>query len=223
MDPSQRVFKYTQSQIDNIKAGLSIDRFSTYLKLTNGDEAGAIRRYERNTALSEAMYGVLQGFEIVLRNAIHDTMTREIGKPDWYDRLALEQPELDSIVKAKEKIARKGKQVTVPRIVSELTFGFWSSLTGRNYDSHLWIPHLHKAFPHRKLGRRTAFNRLDAIRFLRNQVAHHECILGRNLEQDYIDIIDAASWICPDTAIWIRETTRFEPAFRLLFGKVIAI
>lgn len=221
MENSQRSFEYTPDQLDRLKTGLSLERFSTYLKMTGGDEKRAIRRYEHNTALSEAMYGVLQGFEIVLRNAMHDTMARETGHSDWYDHLALDAPELDSIAKAKDKISRKGRTVTVPYVVSELTFGFWSSLTGRNYSATLWIPYLNKAFPHKKLGHAAAFSRLDRVRFLRNKIAHHECVLGRDLEQDYIDIIEATSWICPDTAMWIRHTTRFEAAYRIIMGKPI--
>lgn len=223
MTPSQRQFAYSKSQIDSLKKGISLDRFATYLKMANGDEVKAIREYERNTALSEAMYGVLQGFEIVLRNSLHYTMSTWTGRPDWYDHITLEPSEMDSIAKAKSKITRKGNPVTVPRVVSELTFGFWSSLTARHYSQRFWIPCLHKAFPCRSLGHKEAFTRLDSIRFLRNQVAHHECILGRNLEQDYANIIEAAGWICQDTATWIKETTRFAAAYRIIYGKDLHI
>ena len=221
--PPPRRFEYTSTQMANLRAALSEDRFARYLALAKGDEAEAIKRYEVNTALSEGLYGVLQGFEIVLRNSIHETMKKATGHEDWHEHIGLEPPELQSIAKAQAKIVRKGENVTVPRVVSELTFGFWSSLTGRGYADRLWVRHLHKAFPFKRLGRKEAFSRLDAIRFLRNQVAHHECILMRDLKQDYLNIIEAAGWICPDTAIWIRETTRFETSYRLIYGTRIQV
>ncbi len=154
---------------------------------------------------------------MALRNSIHDTLTREIGTPEWYEKFRLNNSERESIESARRKISIKRKAVTPSRIVAELTFGFWVSLTARRYDAPLWIPHLRKAFPRKNLGRRSAFERLSAIRLLRNSVAHHECILNRNLAQDYRDIIEATTWICTDTATWIRKTTRFEACYRLLF------
>jgi hypothetical protein len=212
-------FTYTSEQIANVHSRISTDRFCRYLIDAKGDEVAAIRQYERNTALSESLYGVLQGFEVALRNSIHDTLAAAFGTPEWYEKFGLEESELESIEAARRKIITKGKTVTPSRIVAELTFGFWVALTARRYDAPLWIPHLRKAFPRKNLGRRTAFDRLSAIRLLRNSVAHHECILQRNLAQDYRDIIEATTWICADTATWIRRTTRFEASYRLLFKR----
>jgi hypothetical protein len=210
-------FTYAPKQIANVRSRISADRLKWYLDRAHGNELAAIRQYERNTALSESLYGVLQGFEVALRNSIHDTLTGEIGSPDWYESCAIGGSELASVETAKSKIVTKGKVVTPSRLVAELTFGFWVALTARRYHSTLWMPHVRKAFPQKNLGRRDAFDRLSAIRLLRNSVAHHECILNRDLAQDYRDIIEATTWICIDTAAWIRKTTRFEACYRLLF------
>ncbi len=45
---------------------------------------GAIRLYERNTELSEALYGVVQGFEVTLRNAVHNILGASLGTT-WYE------------------------------------------------------------------------------------------------------------------------------------------
>ena len=210
-------FTYTPEQIASVRSLISADRFCCYLTAAKGDERIAIHRYEHNTALSESLYGVLQGFEVALRNSMHDTLIREMDSLEWYERVGLDASELESIETARRKVTTKGKTATSSRIVAGLTFGFWVSLTARRYDAPLWIPHLRKAFPRKNLGRRTAFERLSRIRLLRNSVAHHECILQRDLAQDYRDIIEATTWICTDTATWIRKTTRFEACYRLLF------
>jgi hypothetical protein len=69
-----RRFLYTAPEIAKLKASLSPERLSTYLQLSKGVELEAIRHYEVNTAFSESLYGVLQGFEVALRNSMHDTM-----------------------------------------------------------------------------------------------------------------------------------------------------
>jgi len=172
--PSQyptRDFRYTPEQIGSFKIAISNDRFSRYLNISKGDELGAIRQYERNTALSESIYGVLQGFEIMLRNSIHHTMIRATGDEYWFDNFGLGEQELTSVATAREKISRKKRTVTASRVVAELTFGFWSSMAGREYATTLWLPYLHKAFPHGRVGHKMAFARFTSIRQLRNMVA----------------------------------------------------
>ena len=158
-------FTYIPSQIANVRAALSADRFCSYLAAAHGDERVAIRHYEHNTALSEALYSVLQGFEVALRNSIHHTMIRETGKENWFDHFGLNSAELESIQRAKEKITKKAKSVMPSRIVAELTFGFWVALAARHYDARLWVPHLRKAFPRKNLGRRAAFERLSGSEY----------------------------------------------------------
>jgi hypothetical protein len=148
---------------------------------------------------------------------MHTTLIRAMGTANWFDHFSLDEPEAQSIESARAKILKKGKSVTPSRVIAESTFGFWVALAGRHYAERLWIPHLHKAFPHKNLGRKTAFDRLSAIRVLRNAVADHECVLFRDLARDYRDAIDATTWMCPGTAAWIRKTRRFEACYRTLF------
>jgi hypothetical protein len=206
-------FKYTDLQLNALEATLSAPRLATYLARTQANRAEAVRLYEANTLLCEALYPVLQGVEIAARNCMHSVMKAGIGKDDWYRHVQLKVPERESVASAERKILRAGKAVTADRIVSELSFGFWVALCCRHYAAQLWVPHLNRAFAHARLGHKDAHERLNEIRSLRNRVAHHECILGRNLERDYREILEAIGWICPDTSLWIQETNRFEEAF----------
>jgi hypothetical protein len=43
------------------------------------------------------------------------------------------------------------------------------------------------------------------------------------LENDYVEIVETIGWICKDTALWVRETTRFEKAFQAIYGRKIII
>jgi hypothetical protein len=218
-----RRFVYTPEQINCVELALSPERLGTYLARTQGDKREAVLLYEKNTALSEALYGVLQGVEVTVRNAMHNTMTICSGRQDWYDHAGLCPAELERVQEAKDKITQNGRPITPSRVVAGLMFGFWSALLAKHYSQTLWIPCLHRAFPRKALGHRIVHERLSMIRFIRNRVAHHECILSRDLEDDYLKTLETVSWICSETAQWIRETTRFEQRFKECYGRSIIV
>ncbi len=205
-------FLYSVAQLDALERNLSSERLHPYLILAKSDRARAIRLYERNTALSQSLYGVLQGLEVTVRNAFHSTLGKSLNDPTWYDSWQLAAPQRDHLNRAKGSLSREGKSLAPGRIVAELSFGFWTSLTGPKY-SNLWNAHLVKAFPNRTLQRVAAHQRLDEIRKLRNRVAHHEPILSRPLQKDFNRILDTVAWICPITARWIRSNSDFPNVF----------
>lgn len=206
----QRDFGYTNNELDALERAISVERFSTYVRRAGGNRLAAIRLYEHNTKVSEALFGVIRGLEISLRNSIHDTLRTGIGADNWYDCfpfLLLE--ETRSIATAKASLNRRRKPITPGRVVAELTFGFWCGLTSKVYDANLWVPHLHKAFPHKRLGRRQASNRLNELRILRNRIAHHECILQPNLQKLHDDLVETVGWICPVSSAWVSQYSSF--------------
>ena len=102
----------------------------------------------------------------------------------------------------------------VQRVVAELSFGFWTGLTGPRYDV-LWRNHLVKIFPRRPVQRAHVQTRLNSIRKLRNRVAHYEPILSRPLQKDVNQIFDTISWMSPVTARWVRSNSSFEARFAI--------
>ncbi len=209
MSVSQEGFAYSEENLANIEKYLSSERLAAYFALAQGNRLFAIQLYERNTELSEALYGVIQGLEVTLRNSIHNLMTRELGKDNWYEHIVLEPPELASLQEAREKITRKHYKITPPRMVAELTFGFWVRLTASVYEKTIWVKHLHKMFPIR-LPRKQLFQRLDAIKQLRNRIAHHEQIIARrDLPKEYGDTLEAIKWMSPVMETWVRSTNCF--------------
>lgn len=212
----QGKFGYTKEQLDAIERALSAERLSTYLRRTNGDRLAALRLYEHNTRVSEALFGVIRGLEVALRNSMHDVLRNAFRADDWYDKLpfALLKDEKRSIRMAKLNILKRQKPVIPGRVVAELTFGFWCGLTTKVYDARLWVPHLHKAFPHKRLGRREANGRLNDLRVLRNRIAHHECIVHTNIEENHSRILETLGWICPTSAAWVQQYSSMESAMQ---------
>jgi len=187
------------------------ERLSKYVVLAQGDVDKALDLYLFNLKVSSALFEVIGGYEIALRNSMHLTLEHAFSAEDWFDHvpfpwLPYEQRSLST---AKQQIRTRKKQPTPGRIVAELTLGFWCELAGSPYRDSLWIPHLHKAFPYKRLGRKVAYERLHDIRILRNRIAHHECILNLNLPAEHDKIIEAVGWICPRTRKWIEEFSSF--------------
>src|ERR1700678_3064171 len=121
---------------------------------------------------------------------------------------------------ATDILTKGGKPLDAGRIVAELSFGFWTGLTGPKYDV-LWRDHLVKIFPRRPVQRTEVPPHLNTIRKLRNRIAHHEPIpFSRRLQKYVHQIFDTISWMSPMTARWVRSNSSFDErfaAYRTLF------
>jgi hypothetical protein len=99
-------------------------------------------------------------------------------------------------------------------VVAGLSFGFWVTILDPVFEPDLWAPGLQKAFPHfatitgQTLTRPPVARRLNEIRDFRNRIMHHEPIIARPLENDYLKIRETCSWILPDVSDWIEHHSR---------------
>jgi Abi-like protein len=203
-------FVYSHDSHTELAKFLTSERLTAYLIATKGDVGAAIRLYERNTRLSEHLYGVLQACEVAVRNSIHINLSAGLGRTDWYDSFKFGRREMLMIGDAKLNVQRFKSKVLPGQIVAELTMGFWIRLLAPEYEKSLWVKHLHKSFSHyRKPNRVLIFARLDEIRRLRNRVAHHEPIFKKDHLREYAKIIEAIRWICPSTAAWVDSSSSF--------------
>ncbi len=164
MASQARTFIYSEAQIQALERTISPKRFSSYVLAAAGDKSLAVLLYERNTSLSESLYGVLQGVEISVRNSANSVLSAGFGGADRSDRAPLRAPEQEAIFRARRELDIDGKYETPGRIVAELAFGFWTALTDKRYARSLWVPYLYKAFPYRRMSHKTAHARLEAIR-----------------------------------------------------------
>lgn len=218
--PDVNDFLYTDDVLDELERSLSSERLGTYLDAVQGNREKAIRLHVWNTAASAAFYGPLQGLEVALRNAMNHRLGERYGKA-WYDNSAasLDRGTLERVATAKTKLTRDGHEDDPPRVVAALSFGFWVSLVGpggrttggrrANYEMTLWRPALRGAFVHHHtLTRKQVHRPLNALRALRNRIAHHEPIFARDLTTDHERILEVAGWISPATRAWIEHHNR---------------
>jgi hypothetical protein len=204
-----------------IETNISSERLRVYAIPLNGEVAepkATLSRYMLNMALCESLYPSLQNCEIALRNAIHKHLTHLTGRADWYDdaHFQLTPWAQDEVRKAKAKIHKMRKPMTVGRVVSELQFGFWTSLFEAHYEQNTpFLPSGIKAvFPHLPKSlhkRKDRKNDLEQIRTLRNRVFHHERILHwKDLDAQHALILQVIGWICPELRQLTTQLARFE-------------
>lgn len=226
MTEGKLAFEYSDGEIDQLERALSAERFQTYVLAAGGRRRQAVFLYEKNTALSEALYGVTQAAEVTFRNAVHSALSDAAG-PMWFDAMALEELQQTMVSEAKYELEKSKRNVTPGAVVAELGLGFWTALLSSKYEKRLWVPHLYKAFPnawletqdrkgdrHRKAIDRAAIHlRLEEIRNLRNRIAHHEPIIKLDLPRAYSDTLKAIFWVSATAARWVIATNCFPRRF----------
>jgi len=210
MADSQVEFDITDQILEAAEKYISPERLANYYVLARGNRKIGLLLYERNTELSEALYGVMQWLEVALRNAIHSVINERFGHADWYDKIGLADSEREAVKKAKESIEEAGEIVTSARVIAEVNFGFWVRLCGGYYDKTVWSEYIRRLFPIR-IKRKALHKRLMDLKSLRNRIAHHQRIVGgkRDLPRDYADILETIAWLSPEISLWVAATNCF--------------
>lgn len=193
---------------------LSPERIEPYLLASSGDLDRAMGLYERNQALSEALYIPLQNLEVGLRNRLHTLFCKHFGSLWFRGGLLRKAYQIHSIEEACRKLESMRKPLLPGRVVAEMHFGFWTGFFDSAYDQPLWHQHLREVFPGapqtQPLHRKLFSERLQGIRHLRNRIFHHEPILRwTQLSQTYADIALILEFLSHDLALWNFEHDRF--------------
>lgn len=210
-DPSEQ-----SSFLTEFSLSVSARRFSAFQK-TEGSLEG-LANYLWNIALCEALYPVFHTLEVGLRNAIHREIGSAIGESDWLLKRHgfLKEKEIPSIFSAENSLQKHGKPVDEPRLVAELSFGFWTSLMDSRYDQ-LWPKFGDRALPHMPRNIRTR-KKLSAmihpIRKLRNLAFHHHAIWDRtDLWSTYTAANTIIGWISTPLLLSLARIDRFPSVF----------
>lgn len=197
---------------------ISRERLEPYLNYHKNDLSKAIAHYKSNILISESFYPLLAVLEIGLRNSIDYQLTKRFNDKEWYDNRDFVKIatrfQIDRISQARTNIYSEKKEITPGRIISELSFGFWTSLFDTKFEMTLW-KNLRLAFPNcpkniRK--RKTMSSKFNGIRKLRNRIFHHEAITWnlKVLDSYKDEIIQGIEWLNEDLLEWIVELNHVE-------------
>ncbi|WP_330182179.1 hypothetical protein OHB26_38630 [Nocardia sp. NBC_01503] len=184
-------------------------RLAPYLVAAHRDGVSAADLYVWNLKIAEAFYAPLHCLEISLRNSLHEQLKLKFGQERWWLVAPLDDHDESKIRKAESDIQRRSAGTPcVDAIVAELSFGFWVSLLSRRYDRRLWVPALHKGFPHYRGPREQLRDNLQAMVLLRNRIMHHEPIHHRHLAADHVKIYVLLGYLGPELPVWLRTIDR---------------
>lgn len=189
-------------------------RFLSYREAAGNDDSLAEALYLWNTHVSSALFETLGFLEIALRNAIDSALTESVllRKVDWLENesSALVENAAVLISQARVRVSRTHRgPPSRDKVISELSFGFWTAFATKRYEKSLWTPRLRHAFPNMNPQRRSVVSeRLEKARALRNRIAHHEPIFNRDLESEFEGIIAVLSWMSHDAAKWALKNSR---------------
>ncbi|WP_419926456.1 Abi family protein [Candidatus Poriferisocius sp.] len=200
-------YNYSVSAVSGLVSSVSSTRFDTYRQGVDTD-AAALQLYTWNTAAAAAFYGPLQTLEIVLRNAVHDAMSKAHGTRWFENPLLLRPAEQGKTDEAIQHLNDLHKRPTPGRIVAALPFGFWVTLFANAYDTTIWRTDLHNIFAPRVKDRGGLHDTLDRLRTLRNRIAHHEPIFQRSLKDDYQRIRIVIGLLSRPTLDWQDHHSR---------------
>lgn len=197
---------------------ISKERLEPYLKYHKNDLSKAIAHYKSNILISESFYPLLAVLEIGLRNSIDYQLSTRFNDKEWYDNKGFikiaSRFQINGISQARTNIYSEKKELTPGRIISELSFGFWTSLFDTKFEMTLW-KNLRLAFPNcpkRIRKRRTMSSKFNGIRKLRNRIFHHEAITWNLavLNSYKVEIIQGIEWLNKDLLCWLVDLNHID-------------
>lgn len=125
---------------EKIKDILTLNRLEKYSY--NGDSGLILKRYGINLELCSIFYISLHSLEIALRNKIYQKLAKDFGDEWLINDGVLKERERFRIEQARKQIENDRRAFTIPRLIAELSFGFWEHLFANVYED-LWRESLH--------------------------------------------------------------------------------
>ena len=221
----------TETILKAAKASLSPARIKTYETATGASEdkdASSLALYAWNAQVLAALLVPLHICEVVIRNAASDALEAVYGpRWPWETTFVLSLPDPSRNYNSRRDLRNvAARQPTTGKVIPELKFVFWQEMFTYRHDIRLWQAHLKRIFPSHDPAntvvslRNSIYADLEAIRKLRNRIAHHEPIFTRNLREDFNRIVKLVGQRSPLVASWMvgnQSASRLisqEPVFR---------
>lgn len=195
----------------NIRSALSAPRIGTYVTAAGGDAVRAVKLYGWNARVSAALMLPAHFAEVTTRNAVDEALTGVYGaRWPWNPTFvqSLPNPKGKGYNPRRNLQVVAGHEPTTGKVIAELKFVFWQTMFTARHDGRVWGPHIAALFPNATIAakplRSRVYDDLDAIRQLRNRIAHHEPIFTRDLTKDLARMLELVDLRSTATSTWLR-------------------
>ena len=212
--------------LEAVAATLSPGRLTKYMVRTGHDVAKALDLYEWNQEVGAALTVTLSQLEVCLRNHVAKALVAAYGEA-WHTNARIRHHNQDTtneFEKAHERgrKARGGFDPAAGDFIAGSDFNLWRELCKPLYAGVFWVKRVPLAFPHAPAGKERdtlaqVHRRVDLLLKLRNRIAHHEPIIGSNLEpigaklrDRHRDMAELLGWMDPNFARWVAARDRFD-------------
>ena len=202
----------TAVEIHALRIAISPERLGTYVRRAHGNMRRALDLYAWNCRAGAALLPVLHANEVTLRNAVHRALTAQFGAEWPYSggfRRALPRSNQRDFLRDVSSMERKLRRspVAAADIVAAQNYWFWVNLLTSRFEARIWAREFRTAFPAASLHvtRDVVHARADALRRLRNRIAHHEPLLDHDLHGAYHRALAIVRWVSPTKAQWVEQ------------------
>ena len=168
---------------------ISPNRMKRYLSACGGDKRKAQTLYRLNLRLSQEMFTIICCYEVALRNAIDNIMSKTLGQ-DWLRDSIMpggifDNPHFSGTTRILKKVYAEllfSGKYSSSKMLSAMEFGIWKYMfsapqykaSGRRLLDI--FPNKPKSSARKQYNNLFIFNELDTVNRLRNRIAHHEPI-----------------------------------------------
>ncbi|MCF8370804.1 MAG: Abi family protein [Bacteroidales bacterium] len=203
---------------NTIEKIISTERLKPYMIYHSGSFESAIAHYKANIEIAESFYPMLSFLEVGLRNNFDHQLKRRFNDENWFENSdfikIVSRFQIDRVSEARANILREKKTITPGKVISELSFGFWTSLLDSKFEMSLW-KNLRLAFPNcpkQIRQRKTMSSKFNGVRKLRNRIFHHESITWSisALTNYKREIIEGIDWLDKELLNWSLDIFRFD-------------
>jgi hypothetical protein len=218
IDLFQKVSSMSNQQlVRSVRKSLSPGRLGTYETasgVTGDEDLTALNLYAWNASIAAALLAPLHLCEVIVRNGLAEAIVQVYGNQwPWSQGFVRSLPNpVQGWSPRNELVKTAGRMTTTGKVIPELKFVFWQKLLIGNHDHRLWTPYLHQVFPNLNPAipiptlRETLHDDLEALRLLRNRIAHHEPIFVRDLATEYQRMTRLVEGRCQVTKGWMEAT-----------------
>ncbi|MDN5804393.1 MAG: hypothetical protein L0H26_07395 [Microlunatus sp.] len=172
----------------------------------------ALELYAWNAQVSAALMVPAHFAEVVTRNAVSEALTSVYGERwPWSSvfEFSLPSPHSPAYNPRRDLQSVRGKHPTTGKVIADLKFVFWQKMFTARHDGRVWRHPILSLFPNAAEGdpvklRQRLYDDLEHIRRLRNRVAHHEPVIGRNLGDDLARMLELVAIRSAETGAWLN-------------------